>query len=263
MAVSPAILAGAGGVVGWEIIMSIFGQILDSDDPEEDLYGWLAQNMGNNAETFARFGLAGLAGMNIKGSLEIGVTDLPSNLGDLLGAPGSVIADVWEGGASILKGDVSKGLERISPLAVAGPIKAYRERTEGLTTRMNAPIFYGRQQAKADMADAVMRALSFNPAGISKIREKKWAETKQEIKYKEMRNTISSRVYKFMVKPVNERSKSEWTDILEDVREYNERVKRMGLAGIVPFITDKSIQANIKRNFKPTKKELRRRAANE
>jgi hypothetical protein len=171
---------------------------------------------------------------------------------------------VYEGGKSILKGDVSKGIERIAPLALAGPVKAYREATEGLTTRTNTPIFYGRDRVKADMTDAILRALAFNPAAISKIREQRWSETQQDMRYTEMRTGIYSKIKKFMLKPVEDRGKGEWADVVEDIREYNERIKRMQLTGIVPFITDKSIHTNIQRSFKPTKKEMRRRiAANE
>lgn len=261
MAISPAILAGAGGVVGWEIIMAALGKLIDSDDPEEDMYAWLEANIGESAERFARFGGFGLIGMNLKGSLEIGVTDLPTNFKDLLGAPGSVIGDIYEGGKSIVKGDVSKGFEKIAPLAIAAPIKAYREATEGLTTRTNAPIFYGNKQAKADMSEAILRALSFNPAGIAKIREQRWSETQQEQKYRDMSRDIYSKIKKFMLQPIQDRDKADWFDILEDIREYNERIKRMRLIGIVPFITEKSIKINIKRSFRPSKKELRRRMA--
>ena len=260
MAVSPAILAGAGGIVGWELIMKAIASAFDLDDPEEDMYNWLEANINEYVVDFARFGGFGLIGMNLKGSLEIGVTDLPTTWKDVLGAPGSVISDFYEGGVNIAKGNISKGLEKISPLAIAGPIKAYREATEGLTTRTNAPIFYGRERVKADTTDAILRALSFNPAGIAKIREQKWAERQQELKYAELRTEIYSKIKKFMLQPVGDRNKVDWLNILEDVREYNERIKRRGLRGIVPFITKRSIRTNLRRSFRPRKSELRRRA---
>jgi len=113
------------------------------------------------------------------------------------------------------------------------------------------------------MTDAILRALSFNPAAIAKVREQKWAERQQENTWRDRRGKINNRILKFMLQPVKDRDKPTWADILEDVREYNERIKREGLAGIIPFITGKSIRANIKRNFKPTKREIRRRAMNE
>ena len=38
MALSPAVLAGAGGVVGFDLIMKAIGMAFDLDDPEEDMY---------------------------------------------------------------------------------------------------------------------------------------------------------------------------------------------------------------------------------
>ena len=263
MAISPAILAGAGGVVGWDLIMKAVAKAFDLDDPEEELYDYLEANTNEYVARFARFGGFGLIGMNLKGSLEIGVTDLPTSWEDVLGAPGSVVMDFYEGGKSIVKGDVSKGIERIAPLAVAGPFKGYREATEGLTTRTNAPIFYGAQRVKASPTDAILRALSFNPAAIARVREEKWSERKQEFQYRDMRVDIYANIKKFMLQPVDDRTKSDWADIVEDIREYNERIQRMGLTGIIPFITPKSIKANMKRSFKPSKREIRRRAVNQ
>ncbi|HDM75396.1 MAG TPA: PLxRFG domain-containing protein, partial [Deltaproteobacteria bacterium] len=193
MALSPAILAGAGGIVGWDLIMKAIAMLFDLNDPEEDMYNWLEANINEYVANFARFGGFGLVGINLKGSLEIGVTDIPTTWKDVLGVPGNVISDFYEGGVNIIKGDISKGLEKISPLAIAGPIKAYREATEGLTTRTNAPIFYGRERVKADTTDAILRALSFNPARIAKIREQKWAERQQESKYTGLRTEIYSK----------------------------------------------------------------------
>jgi len=227
------------------------------------MYNYLQANVGDYAENLARFGGFGLIGMNLKGSLEIGVTDLPTSWKDLLGAPGSVISDFYDGGKNLMQGNISKGIEKISPLAVAGPFKAYREATEGLTTRTNAPIFYGKDRVKADMTDAILRSLSFNPAGIAKVREEKWAERKQEQAWRDRKTKINSRIKKFMLQPVEDRNKADWADILEDVREYNARIKRKKLVGIIPYITGKTIRRDIRRSFRPTKREIRRRAVNQ
>ncbi|MBW2094197.1 MAG: hypothetical protein JRI80_04845 [Deltaproteobacteria bacterium] len=236
----------------------------DSDDPEEDFYKWLMANFGEYAEKFGRYGAFGLVGVNLKGSLEIGITDLPTSWMDVLGAPGSVIGDLWEGGVNIAKGDISKGVERLLPLALSGPLKGYREATEGLTTRTNKPIFFGPDRVKADLTDAILRGLSFNPANIARIREIKWAERKREEKYRAMRNDIYRRLSRFWLRPKVKRLKADYLNLLNDVREYNALVKMQGLRGIVPFITKKSIRRNLRQYFKASKKELlRRRVANQ
>jgi N12 class adenine-specific DNA methylase len=262
MAVSPAILAGAGGMVGWGIIMSAIAKAFDIDDPEEDIYAWLDANLGASAERFARFGAFGLIGINLKGSLEIGVTDLPTNFKDLLGAPGSVIGDVYEGGKSILKGDVAKGIERIAPLAISGPLKAYRESTEGLTTRTNAPLFYGNEQVSLGPWEAALRSLAFNPARIAGVREELWSDTKTSAKWSERKRDINARIKKFYLLPAQDRTKDRWAKILELIMEYNERVKRTGAAqrGVATYITAKSIRQSLRTSFKPSRRERFRAA---
>jgi len=109
------------------------------------------------------------------------------------------------------------------------------------------------------MTDAILRGLSFNPASISKVREEKWAERKQEQAWRDRKTNINSKIKKFMLQPVEDRNKADWADIVEDSREYNERIRRKKLDGIIPFITKISVIRDLLRSFKPTKRELRRR----
>ena len=141
------------------------------------------------------------------------------------------------------------------PLAGANMIKAVREGTEGLTTRRNAPIFYGLDPVLPNMIDSSFRFLGFNPARIAKIREKVWKEKKVGSKYSGRRSDIYARIRKFYLQPIAKRPKGDWIEILEETREYNERVKRKGLTGMVPFITRASIKTSLTRSFRPSKKE--------
>jgi len=239
--------------------MKVIGSALGIDEPEEEIYKWLYENIGRHAEDLARFGLFGTLGINIKGSLAIGgIPDIPTNLVDLAGAPGSVVMDVYHGLENITKGDVSKGLEKIAPLAIGNPIKAYREYTEGLTTRSNTPLYFGNKQVKADMTDALLRTFSFNPAKIARVREIQWSEKQKERKYREMKSDINRRIKAFYVQPIADRGKGEWADILEDIREYNLRISKAGMVGTVPLITAKSIASFVRRSFKPPKRERMR-----
>ena len=260
MALSPALVAGAGASILTPVIAAAAKGIGLGDDPEEEVYAWLGQNMGDYAESFGRNGVFGLANVNLKGSLKIGVTDLPTSIGDILGAPFSVMSDLYQGGENIVQGNIAKGAEKILPLALGAPIKAIRESTEGVTTRTNAPVFHGNEQLKASPLDAALRALSFNPARVSGIREKQWKERQVEAKYSEKRKHIYARFKKFYLSPVKDRDKSRYIDLIQEVQEYNERVIRKGLLGRATLISGKSIRNSMKRNFKPSKKERLRSA---
>lgn len=255
MALSPAVIAGAGATVLMPVIQAI-GKAIGYDDPEEEIYKAIENQFGKTTEQFARLGLAGLGGygINMKGSLSIGVGDIPTTIWDVLGAPGSVITDIYEGGENILKGNVMKGAEKMLPLFLGNPIKAVREYTEGVTTRVNTPVFYGKEQLKNTPLDAAYRFLSFNPARISTIREKQWKEKKTEYKFRDDRADINAKIKKFYLQPIQKRNKADWIDILAEIEEYNVRAKRKGF----PPVTGKSIRQLIKRSFKPSKKERER-----
>jgi len=262
MLLSPAVLAGTGATVSTPIITAIAQALgIGGEDPEEKFYDWLNRNFGEYAERFGRFGAFGLAGVSLKGSLQIGITDIPTTIPEILGAPGSVISETfYRGPQSILRGDVLKGIENELPLFMAGIVKAYRETTEGVTTRNNAPVFWGNEPLLPETIDALYRALSFNPARIAGIREKQWKERRIEQKYREMRTDIYAKIKRFYLRPLSERSKADWLDIIAEIQDYNEAVRAHGLERLAPLITRKSIRNNIRRAFRPPKRERLRQA---
>ena len=211
MLLAPGILFGAGTTLATPIIATLAKALgIGGDDPEEEFYKLAGDNIGDWAETYARYGIPGLMGVSVKGSLQMGISDLPTKTADLIGAPGSVVLDLYEGGKKIAKGNISKGIEQMLPLAASNPIKAARESTEGLTTRTNAPIFYGDQPVKLDMTEAILRGLSFNPARVAQIREVQWKERKAEMKYRDDRTDIYARIKQFYLRPIEEQTMERW-----------------------------------------------------
>jgi len=196
---------------------------------------------------------------SMKGSLQIGITDLPTEIKDIGGAPLSVITDTIEGAVNIFKGDWSKGAEKILPLALGNPLKAVREYREGVTTRTNAPVFYGAKPLKADMVDALLRFASFNPARIAGIRERQWSTKKIASKYWDMRSDISRLINRWMLMPGGDSKRAAWVDILAMITEYNTRLQHMGHLNI-PAITGKNINANLRNANRPSKSERARAA---
>jgi len=260
MALSPAILGGAAASPLIKVMMEAFGLLPGApDEPEEAMYNWLEANWGETMEQIVRLGAFGLGGhgVSLKGSLEIGITDIPTSLKDLAGAPGSLVSDVVVGGKSILRGDWAKGIERMSPNFIGSGIKAYRESTQGVTTNSNAPLFYGREVVKLDWTETMFRGLSFNPARIAKIRERQWKERKVEQNMAGLRHDIYARIKAFYNQPKVKRSKVRYLDILEEIRTYNTLVQRSGKP--FPVITHKSIKNNLRRAFRPSKRERLRR----
>jgi hypothetical protein len=253
MATAGAIFAGAGSSILYSAVMAALGLVRD-DDPEERLYAWILDHFGAFGEQVARYGLAGAAGVNIKGSLQISIGDMPSNIFELLGAPGSIVTNAAEGLNTIRQGDFLKGMEKLAPYAVAGPLKAYRESTEGFTSKSNAPLFYGDEQVRLTPLETALRSLSFQPARPSGIREKQWNETKQEQRFSNQRTEIYRRIRDFWNQPPEERTKEKWMEILVRIQEYNETVSALPRRDI-PRITRESLIAARKSTLRPPKKE--------
>lgn len=243
MLFSPAIF-GAGASMGASLLINAIGKAMGSDDPEEDFYKAVESRFGSYAGNFSRFGIFGTIenGISIKGSLNaVGVSDLPTSLGDIMGAPGSVLSDVVDGVGQIGRGNVMKGVESILPLAAGSPIKAYREYTEGITTKSNAPVFFEGQPLKADAIDAFLRAFSFNPSRIAGAREKLWGERTAEQAFLDRRQEIYARLKKHY--NGSDRDYKELQDINIMIAAYNARAKRDGQK----LIQAKNIKAVLKK----------------
>ena len=65
------------------------------------------------------------------------------------------------------------------------------------------------------------------------------------------RAVINSKMRRFML---DKGSKSDWLDVLDDVNDYNARVRRLTYESI-PFITEKIIRAQIKKMDTISKRE--------
>lgn len=253
---SPAIVGGMSSSPAW-LILKAAGMLGltggGGEDPLEAFYRWLERAFGHEASRFGRYGLAGLGGINISGSTGIDI-ELPKDWQELLGAPWSAIKDVGQGSAELAKGNLLKGMEKILPAALASPVKAYREATEGITNTRNAPVFFGREQLKLSPAGAVIRGLGFNPADISEKREIIWQDKKGAARFADRRSDIYAR-YRLWI--LNGRPQDEADKLIEEIIAYNQAVKASGRRDL-PQITGKSLKAAISRSFSPSRREKER-----
>lgn len=255
---SPAILAGPAATLATPAlafaIKGVFAGIgkQPPDDPEEEFYRWIESEMGGTAGRFARTGLFGGAlGVNLKGSLAVGLGDLPTDFKSLLGAPYSLGQDVLFGMEDLAKGRVMKGAEKLTPRAVASIVRGVREYTEGATTARSQPIYYENDRLRASGLDAILRGLSFNPASMSIKREKQWKDRQVEERYAQQRTAIYDRVRQFAAQGG---ARGDWANILLDVEAYNRRARNSGFEN-VPFITESVLKSTITRVQTPHKRE--------
>jgi len=253
MALSGGVIGGLGATVPIGIAKAI-AALFDADDPEEEMIKWAEDAFGGGK--LARYGLPGLLGISLKGSLATRF-DVPETTLDWFGAPGNVVADIWDGTKNLTKGFYREGFEQIAPVAARNISRGLRESKEGVTTRSGSPVFFGKDRLKGNSYDMVLRWLSFNPTGISEKREIQWNEYKTMGRYKEKRSELYKRYKRFYSKPPGKRNTKDKVDILADIRDFNIEVKRKKISRIVRPITKRSIKQSM-RSLKPSKRERER-----
>jgi hypothetical protein len=256
MLLSPALLAGSSASLAGPALFALAGALagalgIGGDDPEEEFYQWAEDTFGGAA--FARHGIFGTLGINIKGSLQMN-NPMPTSLKELAGAAGGVVLDTKKGFDHILKGEMAKGVEALLPTAFGSFSKSIREHNEGITTGNYGSVFYGDEPLKASTADAFIRFLSFNPSRLSGIREMQWHERQVKARYQADKTAIYAKI-----KRLDINGKGLTPEILKEIYSYNERVigaDRRDLSRITPS----SIRSMLKRNKKASKLEMNRAA---
>jgi hypothetical protein len=256
MILSPMIFGGAASSLALPVVQMIF-RAMGEDDPEEKIYQVAEDMFGESGGDIARYGLPGLAGVSLKGSLAPGLPDFKEPL-DVLGPIGGMMRNIYQGGVNITQGNYLKGVEKITPLAMGNIAKAYRETSEGITTRAGDQVFFGNEQVQGDLGTGIMRAAGLNPTKIAKPREIQWNETKLKRQYAEKKRRIYSRIVRYHAQPVSKKNPDEWQDIVIEVKKFNARVKSNELTDIVPRITRQTIKSRIRRAFRPSKRERTR-----
>ena len=251
MLLSPAVLAGAGASVATPVIVALASALgVGGDDPEEEFYKWAEETFGT--DRFTRHGLAGLAGVNLKGSIQMN-NPMPTKISELFGAPGALFTDVVKGAESFRKGEVLKGVEAWAPTALGTAVKSVREGTEGITTGSYSPVFYGNEPIKSDGVEASIRFLGFNPARISGIREKQWREKVVAKKFQERRDEINSMIKKTIIY-----KKGDIMDVYKEIQRYNELVVGSGRRDISLINPARQFRTVVRRAQNPGKVERMR-----
>ena len=264
MLLSPMILAGPSATLAWNLmpvavraVCAVFG-IEPPDDPEEALYRWVEEEFGGTASRIARYGAGGAAGINLAPSMSMMFTQdsIPKTVWDLFGAPGSAVKDLAEGAGSMARGDVLKGLEKLSPAMIAAPLKAVREYSDGVTMENNQPVFYGDRPLKATGSQSLLRMVGFNPAGLSEKRDRQWSERLTAREYSDARTEIYARLRRYYRNPA--RSAEEYAGLVNMIREYNARVRRNRPHGVT-LITSRQLKTLRRRLVTPPKAERMRK----
>lgn len=255
---APVVLTGVPAIFAKDIWMALFGQILkkfndDDRDLEKVIYDWTAEMFGRDAELAARFGLLGLAGVDVSGSLAMGF-EVPKTLIDLTGPFGGVYENIERGVKYAKREQYQRAAEEFMPSFVANISRAIRE-LDGARTRSGHRIWNedGKPYVPSKMETA-KRAAGFRPSGRAVIESRMGEAVREDVNFSERSSEIYEKFRYYVANP--NKTDAELQGILEDIAKYNNNIHRLKRVGVVPFITKSSLKRQMTTMSKPTKKQF-------
>lgn len=251
---SNAVIGGAKSFAFAEAVaFPILGLILvalGEKDRDEDTDKWVWDRvrnyLGDLAERTGRYGLFGAMGLDISGSLSIGL-QIPKNWYEWGGAIGGVVKEIGGGIHKAIIGDYAKATEHLLPTGVAAPIRAYREHKRGVTTEIGKRVY--DETGKPYMpttGETAMRVLGVTSSKLSATKERLYEAKKQVANFQEKRNEIYERYRTYLQNSPEERDMADHRAIREDVQKFNQHIKDLNLKGEVAPISFSSMRKQAK-----------------
>lgn len=223
------------------------------------LQQWMARHakeygtIGEAVNAFAWHGFpAPVAGVNISNAIKMQIPVVTQMLGgeglieSSMGVFGGMAKKIGNAGMYAGRGMTDKALESLAPEAIAGPMRAYRSMTEGVTTGHGKRVFDEKGKAlKYSGTDAAKRSLGFQPLDQSTRTEvamqgqalqKFWSEERQQ-RLDELRAADSS---------------AERQEAVRGIMRYNRDLRKSQAMGLVNIISAETIRKA--RISKPNKK---------
>jgi hypothetical protein len=255
---SPAILGGAGATIATPIVMAVAKGIMgaggDDRDPEKVFAEMIRASLGKDAETAYRHGIFGLLGMDISGSLSIGM-QAPKGFMDLIGPFGGVAQNVAQAAKFAGSGQFQKAGEELAPTFAANVSKAFRE-LSGATTRSGDRVWDEEGKPYIPTAgETIGKVFGFRSARRATIEEQRYEDKKEKQAYSERKRKIIDRYQAYL--GAAEKDPDELQEIMSEVSEFNRKVKEAGRAYLVPYITRATMQREATKMKRPSSRELR------
>jgi hypothetical protein len=197
------------------------------------------KHLGEHAEVLGRRGIFGLAGVDISGSLGIGL-GIPTGLLGLAGAMGG-------GGA----------FEKTLPTAASNIFRGIREAKTGVTTEKSHVLWdNGAKPYRPAAGETATRIIGFQSSRQSVARERSNEMYQAEQGFLKRKDALYEELRAWAVDP--KRTNIGLTKIYKKQSEYNQAIMEAGLAGRVPLIKSSELSRQIKGVMVPTKKDYLR-----
>jgi hypothetical protein len=257
---SPMVVAGATVFPFREEIMFFVKAALRAigidDDPEKWWWDIVRKNFGKTAELAGRHGLTGLAGVDISGSLSIGV-GIPTGLIDLTGAIGGIGRDISKAMEFMNTGQPLRAVEKGLPTGVGNVLRAFREAKQGVTTERGKPVWTEEgKQFKPSPEQTIARAFGFRSSEQATITERTQEAKEMEQRFTDKRSKIYEAFRAWFINP--DKKPGDFKEIFTKIKDYNQKVLDKKLQKEVPLINVMSLRSQAKSVTKPTTKERAR-----
>jgi hypothetical protein len=194
---------------------------------------------GEMIERFMMTGLPALIGIDLSGSLKIGVPK-PSVQGveeSVYGVYGGLLDKAGMVMESMARDDIERAIEAGSPVFIENLFRAYRMMEKGVTSSSGKVVFDREgQPVKLTGLEAVEQALGFRPERLSALGQEGRSMENTQARYRALRNDLSARL---RLAGTDQERQRVWRDI----QRYNLGV--MKYRGAVPRITRESMMPSL------------------
>jgi hypothetical protein len=248
---SPIVLGGAATIPLKSALTAIVGAIMsslgDDRDPEKIIWDSVRKNLGDTAEKGLRYGVAGLAGLDISGSLSFDPT-LSRDIADYTGAIGGVVNDIATAGRMVSTGQPLRAAESFLPTVATNALKASREYSQGATTQKGNRVFDEKNRPYMPSGvETGLRAAGFRSSRRATVQSRSWESKKNYYRFKDRRDAI----YEAYKAYLSSKDPDQHKKVLDKIREYNTDIRRLGLRKQINFITKDSLLGLARRMRKP------------
>jgi hypothetical protein len=214
------------------------------------------KHLGEQAEVLGRRGIFGLAGVDISGSLGIGL-GIPTGLLGLTGAMGGVAEDIQKASHFVSTGQIGRALEKTLPTAASNILRGIREARTGVTTEKSRVLWdKGGKPYRPTAGETAARIIGFQSSRQSVARERSNEMYQAEQGFLKRKDALYEELRAWAVDP--KRTNAGLTRIYKKQGEYNKALIDARLAGRVPLIRSSEMSRQIKGVMVPSKKDFLR-----
>ncbi|HSW40870.1 MAG TPA: PLxRFG domain-containing protein, partial [Acidobacteriota bacterium] len=222
-------------------------------DPQEEIRKRIPKGPEGNENLYRDmviYGLPGMVGVDITGSIGIDLPNFKSNpIAGIAGAPYSMFVEApIKAADAISYGAPGRAAEFMAPTAVANALAAHRMYSEGRKTVAGKiqPIMGEAEPQKITKIQAILKGFGFQPTSVSKATEARQGLKELEAFAKAKQRKFINRFANAYPDDLKEMSK-----ITEEVRDWNEKMVKAGKPEFV--VSLKSVRERLRPGREPRK----------